>query len=76
MSDLYSQTLRLLAERAESLQSVADGANVGYHWLAKLNQRQIPDPGVNRLQRVHDYLAQQSEKRKSESPPPGEERAA
>lgn len=36
---------------------IADGAEVGRDWLAKFATKQIPEPGINRVQRVHDFLS-------------------
>jgi hypothetical protein len=36
---------------------VAEGAGVGYWWFIKFSQRAIPNPTVNNVQAVHDYLA-------------------
>lgn len=34
----------------------AKGAAVDVNWLAKFKQRQIPEPGVKKIQRLHDFL--------------------
>lgn len=38
------------------LKEIADGADVGLEWLKKFSQRAKHDYGVNRVQRLHDYL--------------------
>jgi hypothetical protein len=54
---LLEKTLQLLADSPESLNAIAAGSNVGYEWLKKLAEGSIPNPGVIRVQSVHDYLA-------------------
>jgi hypothetical protein len=33
-------------------------SGLGYEWLKKLRAGKIPDPGVNNIQKLHDFLAQ------------------
>ena len=54
---LLDRTYLLLAERTETLEEVAIGARVNEWWLRKFAQRTGQDHGVNRVQRLHDYLA-------------------
>lgn len=37
-------------------QQIAEGAGVTLTWIQKFARRAIPGPGVDRVQRVHDYL--------------------
>lgn len=46
----------MLASREESLREIANGAGVGYHWLTKYWQGKFSEPGIFKIQRVHDYL--------------------
>lgn len=41
-------------------QQIADGSEVDREWLAKLARGEIPEPGVNKIQRVHDFLSRVS----------------
>lgn len=59
------QTLYLLREqlppeehrmRGVVLSSIAAGAEVNYVWLCRVLNGDTPDPGVRRVQRLHDYL--------------------
>jgi len=61
MSDLLSNTVHLLSVADEPRHVIAKNAGVGYEWLAKFAQGRIPDPGVSRVQRLHDYLTRQQE---------------
>ena len=57
--NLLDQTRALLASRGDTtLVEIAAGAGVDYSWLSKLSQGRIPDASVNRVQAVHDFLAQ------------------
>lgn len=58
---LLDATKERLASRQETLQEVADGAGVGYQWLAKFSQNRIADPSVNKVQAVHDYFLRKQE---------------
>lgn len=57
---LVTRTKKLLRERGEvSLREVADGAGVGHEWLRSFFYRgRIQDPGVTRLEKLHNYLAE------------------
>ena len=56
--NLLEQTRTLLANRGDTtLVEIAEGAQVDYSWLAKFSQGRIPDASVNRVQKVHDFLA-------------------
>ena len=35
---------------------IAEKSGVDYNWLQKFAQYRIDDPGVRKVQRVHDYL--------------------
>jgi hypothetical protein len=55
---LLEQTRALLDNRGDiTLVQIAAGAEVDYSWLTKFSQDRIPDPSVNRVQAVHDFLA-------------------
>lgn len=58
--NLLPATRRLLktARRGRSLQFIAtrSGDKVQYEWLKKFASGEIPDPGVRRVQALHDYL--------------------
>ena len=60
MSDLLASTLRLLEHRTETFPQIARASGVGYEWLKKFSAGGIPDPGVRRVQRLHDYLLRQN----------------
>lgn len=50
-------TYKLIEESGLTQRQIADGAGVSYWWYIKFAQRSITDPGVDRVQKVHDFLA-------------------
>jgi hypothetical protein len=53
---LLDRTYRLLDATDLTYRQVAAGADVDMNWLAKFKQRAIAEPGVGKVQRVHDFL--------------------
>lgn len=53
---LLDRTYRLLDHTDLTYRQIAAGAAVDMNWLAKLKQRAISEPGVGKVQRVHDFL--------------------
>ena len=57
MDNLLERTQTLLAKRGENtLVSIAYEADVGYEWLSSFNRGLIDDPGVRKVQALHDHL--------------------
>lgn len=55
---LLSRTKKLLAQRdGLSLRQIAEGAGVGHQWVRGLVYGAIKDPGVSRLEKLHNFLA-------------------
>lgn len=57
MRSLYARTLGLLEETALTKKAISDGAGVQLRWLQNLVAGKYKDPGVNKVERVHDFLA-------------------
>lgn len=55
-TNLLTQTLALLAERKGQWPAVCRATGLDYDWLTKLAQGRIADPGVRKIQRLHDHL--------------------
>lgn len=53
---LLDRTYTLLDATDLTYRQIAGGAAVDMNWLAKFKQRAIPEPGVGKVQRVHDFL--------------------
>ena len=60
MTDLFETTKQLLAEASEPRHLISKHSGVGYEWLAKFAQGRMKDPGVHKVQKLHDYLSSQS----------------
>lgn len=54
---LFDCTVRLLGQSNLTYRQIAEGAAVDMNWLAKFRQGAIEEPGVHKVQRVHDFLA-------------------
>lgn len=54
---LLARTYRLLDGLNLTYREIAEGAQVDKNWVAKFVQRAIEEPGVTKVQRVHDFLA-------------------
>lgn len=56
---LLEKTRVLLQNCDLPLNEIANMSGVGYEWLRKFKADLIPDPSVNRVQILHDFLARQ-----------------
>lgn len=54
---LYEETMGLLDRTDLSIRNISDATGVKVSWLRKVKNGEIPDPSVNKIQAVHDYLA-------------------
>lgn len=56
---LLARTYRLLdsLNPSPSYREIAEGAEVDRNWVAKFVTRAIEEPGVTKVQRVHDWAA-------------------
>lgn len=53
---LYSRTLELLHASGKSLPLIYKETDIPFYWLRKFSSGTIPDPSVNRVQRLYEYL--------------------
>ena len=58
-NNLLESTYKLIDESPLTQRQIADGAGVNYRWFIKLAQKNLPNPTVNPVQKVHDYLCAQ-----------------
>lgn len=56
---LLEKTYRLLDASRLTYREIAAGAAVDINWLGKLKQRAISDPGVGKIERLHNFLSEQ-----------------
>jgi len=55
-SELLIRTLKMAEAVQVPVALICEDANVTPRWYYKLVRGEIPDPGVNRIQRLHDTL--------------------
>lgn len=58
---LLQRTYRLLDASDLTIREIADGAGINFHWLGKFKQKAFKDPGVTRVERLHQFLADRSD---------------
>lgn len=63
MNDLYETTLQLARDCGISPAIVSREAKVGLRWYHKLLRGEWGDPGVLKIQRLHDYLQVQAKRK-------------
>lgn len=56
MCELYKKTIELLGNSNIPVSSIAESTGVGLRWLYDLKAGRFSDPGVNKIQRIHDFL--------------------
>lgn len=56
---LLGSTFQLLDATELTYPQIEAATGLDRNWLAKLKQRRIAEPGVTKIQRLHDYLAAQ-----------------
>lgn len=56
---LLDRTKRLLKERGEtSLREIAEATGINEHWLRSFSCDRADNPGIQRLEKLHNYLAE------------------
>ena len=61
MHDLYSTTMGMLKVTAIPIKAISADTGLGYNWLKRLARGDFNDPGVRKIQCLHDYLARSAE---------------
>lgn len=56
-STLYARTMRLIEQTKFNEREMCAALGVTTRWLGYLKAGEIKDPGVHKVQAVHDYLA-------------------
>ena len=54
--NLFAETRRLLDSCKLSRKEISTESGVGFEWLNKFAQDQIPNPGVIHVQKLYDFL--------------------
>jgi hypothetical protein len=58
--DWMQATYAMLRDSPLTRREIAAGSCVDYEWLSKFSQGRISDPGVRKVQRLHDFLLERS----------------
>lgn len=53
---LYQRTRELLRKDPRGLLDIHKESDIPFYWLRKMQQGEIADPGVNRVQKLYEYL--------------------
>jgi predicted transcriptional regulator len=56
-NDLFETTMKQIRESGLSASQIARGANVGKRWMHDLVAGRFTDPGVKKIQKIHNYLS-------------------
>lgn len=56
---LLGRTYQLLDATNLTYREISRGTGLDREWLAKLKQRRIGEPGVSKVERLHDFLLRQ-----------------
>ena len=64
MKTMLQDTLDMLHDTDLPRRIIAAESGLGLEWLHKLAQGRIPDPGIIRIQRLHDYLSSRKKRRR------------
>lgn len=54
---LLEKTLKLVRDEPRGLLAVAQKTEIPYHWLRKFAAGKIPNPSVNRVQKLFEKLS-------------------
>lgn len=54
---LYVRTRQLLKDDKRPLRMIGQATAIPYYWLKKFSAGEIPNPGVNRIQYLFEFLA-------------------
>lgn len=57
MKTLLTETIKLVNQSELSVTQIAKGAKVKYRWLKYVLDGTFKDPGVNRIERVYNFLS-------------------
>ena len=59
MIDIHTETMQLLKTVNKSPKEMAADTGLGKRWLERLMDGDYNDPGVKKIQKLHDYLTRQ-----------------
>lgn len=56
MNDLFSTTMEMLKQTHVDHKTILRETGLGRRWLGRLIDGDFNDPGVKKIQKLHDYL--------------------
>lgn len=60
MNTMLDRTLCLLAQTSIPPRTISRETGLGYDWLIRLRRGEIRDPGIRKIESLHDYLSEAS----------------
>ena len=55
-NNLLENTYKLIGESGLTQKEIAEGAGVNYWWFIKFAQKNLENPTIKPVQKVHDFL--------------------
>lgn len=65
---MLDRTKTLLQQHKGHWRSICSATGLDYEWLNKLARDKIEDPGVNKIQKLHDHLVSLKPKSRKKRP--------
>lgn len=65
MSKLYEETIQLLKSTDKKQKQIAADTGLGERWIGRLKDGDFQDPGVNKIERLHNYLVDRKKQQQS-----------
>lgn len=56
METLHAATIKALHDDRRTLRIIGQATGIPYYWLKKLSANEIPNPSVNRIQQLYEFL--------------------
>lgn len=56
METLHAATIKALHDDRRTLRMISQAVDIPYYWLKKLSANEIPNPSVNRIQQLFEFL--------------------
>ena len=55
-SEMLAEVRHMLEQQRGSWQEICGDLHISYHWMTKMVQGQISNPGINKVEQLHKYL--------------------
>lgn len=57
---LYKKTIDLFNADTRPVEQIARESKLPFYWLRKLRSGNVSDPGVNRVQKLYEFLSEET----------------